>query len=323
MRVRKPRVVDLYAGAGLFSFSFLQAGFELVDAIELDPVAARTYAENLGYHVRVEDVRRIRPEGRCEVLLAGPPCQGFSTLGSRRPDDPRNLLSLEVARWAAILRPLIVVVENVEAFLRSKVWSCLADQLGRLGYEVSAFVLDAADFGAPQFRRRSFTIASTIGLISAPRRAARRTSVREAWRGLASVPDGRNNHLSPRPSTIALARMKVIPAGGDKRDVMRKAPRLAAPSWWKVHCEVTDAWGRMDWDRPCNTLRTALQNASKGRYIHPEQHRVISLREAARLHTVPDEWGFFGLPTQIARQIGNSVPPALGRAVARSILGVL
>src|SRR6266849_3183217 len=172
MPARKPRVVDLYAGAGLFSYSFRQVGFELVDAVELDPVAARTYAENLGYHVRVEDVRRIRPQGRCEILLAGPPCQGFSTLGSRRPDDPRNLLSLEVARWAAALRPLVVVVENVEAFLKSGIWSRLTDKLRKLGYEISAFTLDAADFAVPQFRRRSFTIASTIGRISAPRPAA-------------------------------------------------------------------------------------------------------------------------------------------------------
>lgn len=323
MRARKPRVVDLFAGAGLFGFSFRQAGFELAEAIELDSVAARTYAENLGNHVNVADVRKIRPKGRCEVLLAGPPCQGFSTLGNRQPDDPRNLLSLEVARWAAALRPRVVVVENVEAFLESTVWSRLTTKLVRLGYEVSAFTLDAADFGAPQFRRRSFTIASVFGPVSAPLPSRHRITVRTAWEGLSPIPNGRNNHFAPQPSKIALARMRVIPRGGDKRDVMRKAPNLAAPSWWKVHCEVTDAWGRMEWDAPCNTLRTALQNASKGRYIHPEQHRVISLREAARLHTVPDEWHFFGLPTQVARQIGNSVPPTLGRAVARTVRALL
>jgi DNA (cytosine-5)-methyltransferase 1 len=75
----------------------------------------------------------------------------------------------------------------------------------------------------------------------------------------------------------------------------------------------------MEWNAPCNTLRTALQNASKGRYIHPQQNRVVSLREAARLHSIPDDFVFYGLPTQVARQIGNSVPPALGYAVAKAI----
>jgi len=111
----------------------------------------------------------------------------------------------------------------------------------------------------------------------------------------------------------------MIPEGGDKRDIMRAAPELAPPSWWSFPGQLTDVWGRMEWDRPANTLRTCLQNASKGRYIHPEQERVISLREAARLHSIEDTWSFSGLPTQVARQIGNSVPPRLGRAVARCV----
>lgn len=112
--------------------------------------------------------------------------------------------------------------------------------------------------------------------------------------------------------------MELIPAGGDKRDILRRAPHLAPPSWHRTTCEVTDVWGRLDWDAPANTLRTCLLNPSKGRYIHPEQHRVISLREAARLHSIPDSWSFAGTPYQVARQIGNSVPPKLGAVVARA-----
>lgn len=100
---------------------------------------------------------------------------------------------------------------------------------------------------------------------------------------------------------------------------MRSAPSLAPSSWWRVRCQATDVWGRMLWDEPANTLRTALQNPSKGRYIHPERHRVISLREAARLHSVPDSWTFVGTHYQVARQIGNGVPWQLGRAVARAV----
>lgn len=320
----RPMAIELFAGAGLFSYAFGQAGFRIVRAIEVDPVAAATYARNLGSHIEVADVTRLKPQGNCDVLIAGPPCQGYSTLGRRRNDDPRSQLSLQIPRWVRTVRPKIVVIENVPAFLESRQWARIVNQLRSAGYRVDSYVLDAFDYGCPQYRRRSFTIANANGTaICEPRRHRRIRSVREAWEGLTRKPNGKNQHYAPQPSEIALARMRLIPPGGDKRDVMKKAPKLTPPSWWKLSCEVTDAWGRMEWDKPCNTLRTALQNASKGRYIHPQQHRVISLREAARLHSIPDSWSFEGLPTQIARQIGNSVPPALGRAVARAVRKML
>lgn len=316
----RPTVVDVFAGAGLFSHAFQRSGFEILRAVEMDPIAAETYARNVHARVDVADIRALKPEGRCTVLIAGPPCQGFSTIGARRPDDPRNSLCLEIGRWAKQLQPKCVVVENVAAFLESAESKRLTRSLERLGYAVTAFVLDSLDYGVAQRRCRSFTIATKSRAVTVPRRRAGHRTVLEAWDALPRVPNGLNHHYAPTPSNVALARMRVIPLGGDKRDVMRNAPRLAPPSWWKTSCEVTDAWGRMEWNAPCNTLRTALQNASKGRYIHPDQHRVISLREAARLHSIPDSWSFSGLPTQIARQIGNSVPPGLGRAVALSVL---
>jgi DNA (cytosine-5)-methyltransferase 1 len=318
-----PTVIDLFAGAGLFSYAFKKSGFRIVNAIEIDPIAAQTYVQNIGNNIEIGDVSLLKPRGLCDVLIAGPPCQGFSTLGARITNDPRNSLCLEVVRWAKILQPSIIVIENVTAFLESKEWQCLNNKLSKLDYVVEVFVLDAFDYGVPQHRRRSFTIASRVGAVKTPRERHGIRTVREAWEGLPKKPDGLNHHYAPKPSEIALARMRIIPPRGDKRDILKLAPRLAPPSWWKVSGEVTDAWGRMDWDTPCNTLRTALLNPSKGRYIHPQQHRVISLREAARLHSIPDSWIFAGLPTQIARQIGNSVPPELGRAVAREVLKVL
>lgn len=319
----KPTVVDLYAGAGLFSYAFAQAGFQNIRAIEIDSVAAATYSANLRSPVEVADLLATAPSGRCTVLIAGPACQGFSTLGKRDKNDPRNLLSLEVVRWARILRPEIVVVENVSAFLDSPIWQTLARGLKRLGYDVQASIFDAVEFGVPQKRVRSFTFASRgrQPLVTIP--GKQHMSVREAWDGLAIEPDGKNNHYAPKPSALALARMSVIRPGGDKRDVMRYAPGLSPPSWWKLDCEITDVWGRMGWDNPSNTIRTAFLNPSKGRYIHPEQHRVISLREAARLQSIPDSWEFIGLPTQIARQIGNSVPPLLGTAIAKAVYDAL
>lgn len=319
-----PTAVELFAGAGLFSYAFQREGFNVRRAIEMDKTAAATYARNIGSHIECMDVRQCEPSGTCDVLLAGPPCQGFSTLGSRNPNDPRNQLCLEVVRWAKKMRPKVVVIENVAAFLGSEVWQRTTRALIRLNYEVAPFVLDAYEMGAPQLRTRSFTIASRIGIPLVKRVARKRLyTVREAWTGLASTPDGINHHYAPKPSALALARMRLIPEGGDKRNLMDASHRLSPPSWGRMGGQATDVWGRLRWDAPSNTLRTCLLNPSKGRYIHPDQDRVISLREAARLHTIPDEWHFEGLPTQVARQIGNSVPPALGCAVARATMILL
>ncbi|MGE3171537.1 MAG: DNA cytosine methyltransferase [Planctomycetota bacterium] len=319
-----PTFVDLFAGAGLFSHAFKSEGYRLQRAIELNGDAAATCAQNHGADVVTHgDVARVRDLDPCDVLIAGPPCQGFSSLGTRRPDDPRNDLWRHITRQARTLNPQAVVIENVEPFLRTPQWKALARGLRRLDYHVQVFVLNAADFGAPQIRLRSFTLATRkpVPTIKPTRRSG--CTVRDAFTGLPSKPDGKNHHYAPRPSDLALARMKVIPAGGDKRDVMKAAPHLAPPSWRRTQSEATDVWGRMEWDAPSNTLRTAIQNPSKGRYIHPAQNRVISLREAARLQTIPDNWTFCGRPYPVASQIGNAVPPVLGKVVARTIRKLL
>jgi DNA (cytosine-5)-methyltransferase 1 len=317
---RGPTVVDMFAGAGLLSYAFVREGFDVVEAYEKDPRAAATYARNIGQHVRIADIEHARCNARCDALIAGPPCQGFSTLGKRDHNDPRNFLSIYVADWAKALQPKVVVIENVAAFLYAPVWHRLANRFRKMGYSVTSQVINAVDFGSPQRRSRSFTIASRVGnpeirpiVRSYPK------NVREAWYGLSEAPDGANWHYAPAPSALALRRMRVIPQGGDKRDVMRLAAHLVPPSWWRINGDVTDVWGRMEWEQPSNTIRTVFINPSKGRYIHPEQNRVISLREGARLQGIPDGWDFVGVPCQVSRQIGNSVPLPLGRAVARAI----
>lgn len=319
-RSSKPTVIDLFAGAGLFSSAFVAQGFDIIGAYEIDPVAATTYKLNVDNEIKLGDIRDALPHGKCDVVIAGPPCQGFSTLGKKDQYDPRNYLCLEIVRFAKILKPKIIVIENVSAFLNAPIWKVLTSSLKRQNYVIEAKTLDAVDYGLPQKRVRSFTIASKDGLAQIKsRRLEGVPDVRTAWQGLSKIPNGENHHYSPTPSPLALARMRLIPPGGDKRDVMRSAPELVPPSWWSLGIQVTDVWGRMEWHKPANTIRTALQNPSKGRYIHPEEHRVISLREAARLQGIPDGWIFQGFPTQIARHIGNSVPLSLGRAVAKAV----
>ena len=312
--------IELFAGAGLLGQAFREFGFHARLAVDADARARATYSANVGADAMRIDAREICEDIPCSVLIAGPPCQGFSTLGKRDRFDERNSLSLCVAEWAASSAPDVVVVENVPPFLETRYWQTLRRRMHRQSYKSTHWVLNAADFGAPQLRVRAFALFSRIGLPERPDPTVERhRTVREAFADLPLKPSGQGLHVAPDPGALALARFKVIPLNGDKRDVMRHAPELCPPSWLRMGTQATDVWGRMELDAPANTLRCSFQNASKGRYVHPTEHRVLTLREGARLQGVPDEWKFFGDRSSIARQIGNGVPLDLGRAVARSV----
>lgn len=318
-KASRPRLVDFCSGAGLMSEGFRRAGFEPVLAIDSDPHAVDSYRRNVGRRAEVGDVARSRPRCAAEILIAGPPCQGFSTLGKRDEADPRNLVGLAIAEWAEAIRPKAIVVENVSRFLTSRQYVELRRRLTRLGFEAEEWELDAADYGVPQRRVRAFAVFYVDEAPRRPSPAPTRLTVGDAFRALPSGPADDVMNYSPVPGPLALERFRRIPSGGDKRDLVRTAPQLCPPSWLKLGAQATDVWGRMHLDRPANTIRCCFQNASKGRYIHPREDRVISLREGARIQGVPDEWRFSGRPQPIARQIGNGVPIPLAEAVAKSL----
>lgn len=311
-------VGDLFSGAGLFGQAFSDCGAELAFAIEMDPHAAASYARNVGPHVQIGAVEALSPPRNVDVLVAGPPCQGFSTLGRRDPKDVRNRLCLEIPRWASSANTQVVVIENVPPFLQAPQWRTMSRNLRKMGYEIVTWELDAADFGVPQHRRRSFTIASRIGLPDLPQKNSRVAS----GAIFGDIASNDPMHVWPELSELAAARMRHLPFDGDRRDLMRLTPALCPPSWHRIGCQATDVWGRMNPNMPANTIRCDFQNPSKGRYIHPEQDRMISLREGARLQQIPDSWVLEGHRTSITRQIGNGVPLGLGRAVARQVLNL-
>lgn len=316
--------VDLFCGAGLFSYGFKSAGFEPVAAYDIDAKAIASYRRNVAEVAKVADIAKAENLSGVDVLIAGPPCQGFSTLGRRDPKDERNQLSLAVCRWAEATKARVVVIENVPRFLDTRVWSTIRRRLSALGYSVEKFELEAAEFGAPQMRRRAFTVASKVGAVGAPS-PLRRNSFKSVRDSILESPPraGDPMHIWPEPGELALERFRAIPRCGDKRDLIDRRPDLCPPSWSQLRNEATDVWGRVDPDMPANTLRCAFQNPSKGRYIHPFENRVLSLREGARLQGVPDSWVFSGERYPIARQIGNGVPIQLGRAVARKVAAAL
>lgn len=312
---------DLYAGAGLFSHGMKSAGLAPAFAIELSSEAAASYRRNVADCMTTGSVTDTFGVGHVDVLIAGPPCQGFSTLGRRDPLDVRNDLCLAIIPWVDQADPKVVVIENVPPFIKSHHWRQMTDALAERGYEIDVWELDAANYGAPQLRRRAFTIASRVGKIAKPKTHTRTNTADIAFS--APIQHGDEMHIWPMPSEFAMKRITLIPEGGDKRDIMARAPDLCPPSWKKMGCQATDVWGRIELGKPSNTLRCTFQNPSKGRYLHPTENRVISLREGARLQGVPDDWVFVGTPTSIARQIGNGVPIALSKAVGLAVYDAL
>lgn len=315
--MQRPLFTDMFSGAGLFSAGAVQAGMRPALAIDVSREAIASYNANVAPVGVLGSVLDDRALPQVDVLIAGPPCQGFSTLGRQDPLDIRNELALAVPTWAKRSGASVVVIENVPPFLRSVHWRQLADQLAAQGFGIQTWELEAADFGTPQLRRRAFTIASRIGPIDEPVPAGRRVTAGEALAAPIGADDAM--HRWPQPVGIAAERIALIPPNGDKRDVMRLAPELCPPSWARVGCQATDVWGRIDPAVPANTLRCTFQNPSKGRYLHPVENRCISLREGARLQGVPDNWVFEGKNYPVARQIGNGVPIPLAAAVAKVV----
>lgn len=300
--------IELFAGAGLFGGAFSELGFTSIFAADNDKKCVASYNKNVADVAEVWDVNHVRNDLRCRLVIAGPPCQGFSSLGSRDTHDSRNKLSNLVGKWAVNTNADVVVIENVPQFADSVYWKRLRNKMNRCGFEATTWTLDAYDYGTPQRRVRSFSILSKIGIPPEPKKIKKRAVVREAFSGLPTKPSQKDMDYAPYPSDIALKRFKVIPPGGDKRDIMRIAPELCPNSWFEIQGQACDVWGRMYFDKPSNTIRCSFLNASKGRYIHPIENRVISLREGARLQGVPDKWEFCGESYSIARQIGNGVP---------------
>ncbi|GAA3459360.1 DNA (cytosine-5)-methyltransferase 1 [Saccharothrix longispora] len=344
-------MIDLFAGCGGMTSGFVAAGgYAPVMAVEWDLHAAATYAANFGEgHMRWSDIASIPDEEipEADVIVGGPPCQGFSNLGSRDVDDPRNSLWREYLRFVRRAEPAVFVIENVDRFLSSTEFALL--QAETEDYELSAGVLLAADFGVPQRRRRAIVIGSRVGRIPLPSP----THPRERWhtvgdvlRGLpekplttalpASVVEffGRelpgafasaDLHIGRTPTALSLERYRHVPPGGGRFDL---PDELLPRCWREKKTGTTDVMGRMRWDAPSLTIRTEFYKPEKGRYLHPQWepglsgHRVdrpITHLEAARLQSFPDSFEWCGSKVEVARQIGNAVPPSLARAIAEHL----
>lgn len=349
-------VVDLFAGAGGLSLGFVQAGFAVVGAAEVDPRAARTYEGLVGVRPLVADLSALPPEeaarkwglepGELTVLVGGPPCQGFTQMrGYRGAGDPRNALLLVYLDYVAYLRPKFVLVENVpglaalphgRAFLEA-----LHAGLHRLGYAFREGELDAVFYGVPQRRRRYFLLGAREGLplpswpepthgppgslevVVGLKRPW--VTVREAIGHLPPLKAGERYphdpmHFAPSVGERVLRFIAKVPKDGGSRTQVPKEEWLHCH---RDHNGHKDTYGRLAWDRPAGVITSGCCNVSKGRFVHPEQDRAITPREAALLQGFPPSAVFHGPLGAVQRQIGNAVPPPLAKALALSIARVL
>ena len=327
-------LIDLFAGCGGMTLGFHATGsFNSVFAVECDQAAAETYRRNFGDHVMAAPIEEVGEFPKADVVIGGPPCQGFSPLNMRGVGLERRSLWRQYLRALDDAQPLVFVMENVPELLGSAEFQTFSAAAQERGFTVEGRVLNAADFGVPQRRRRAIVIGSRVGAPSWPPQthfppeeagpgAQTWRTFRQAVAGLPRVPDGKNWHRPRNPRPVSVQRYRAIPGEGEGRfDLAARRPDITPACWLRKTTGSTDVFGRLWWDRPAYTIRTEFYKPEKGRYLHPVEHRPITVREAARCMSFPDE---FELPeeqpmTTVAKQIGNAVPPLLAEAVAKVI----
>jgi DNA (cytosine-5)-methyltransferase 1 len=356
-----PTMIDLFAGCGGMTVGFAAEGFSSKMAVEWNQYAAATYAANFGEeHTFCGDIADIRDHQipKVDVVIGGPPCQGFSNLGSKDVNDPRNQLWKEYIRFVQVAEPEIFVLENVSRFRTSSEFQLLLDEAdhGLLkNYELTHDVLLAADYGVAQRRPRTIVIGSRVGKIKHPRptHAKMPTGNLLPWETVESriadlpeIPDstdmpestveffgrtmpgifkGMDLHFGRNPRALSLERYDHVPPGGGRFDV----PDHLLPRCWREKATgTTDVMGRMRWDAPSLTIRTEFYKPEKGQYLHPQWdandpsrrvNRVITHYEASLLQDFPPDYQWVGPKTEIARQIGNAVPAGLAQAIAKHV----
>jgi DNA (cytosine-5)-methyltransferase 1 len=340
-------LIDLFAGCGGMTLGFESTGrFESILAVEFEPDAAETWERNFGPYVpRHPDgspraIEQVEDFPETDVVIGGPPCQGFSPLNMRGVGLERRGLWREYLRALEQSDPRAFVMENVPELLRSAEYDSFRRAATKLGFTVDGRLLNAADYGVPQTRKR----AIVIGLKGSSPTWPEQTHFASAelpdedalpWRtfadavdGLPLEPDGRNWHNPRNPRPTSIERYRTIPGEGEGRfELAARRPDITPDCWLRKPTGSTDVFGRLWWNRPAFTIRTEFYKPEKGRYLHPSEHRPITVREAARCMSFPDSFEFPSPSeqsmTRVARQIGNAVPPVLASALASALIGDL
>lgn len=331
-----PVAIDLFCGCGGLTLGLKKAGFRVIGAVELNPLAAATYRKN---HPSVlvweSDIRQLDPAvlkeqlglktGNLSLLAGCPPCQGFSRLRTRNGsfvvDDPRNDLLFEFVRFVDVFRPKTLMIENVPWLADDNRFFTFLEKVQAYGYQGEYKILDAADFGVPQRRKRLIFMAGSASAIPFAATSKKRRTVQDAIADLpvaGSSGDPLHDFLSiHQPRILDLIRR--IPKDGGSRKSLPK------DLWLKCHQQNSrgfkDVYGRMAWKEVAPTITSGCFNPSKGRFLHPEEDRAITLREAAILQGFPKNYYFpAGNRSAVGTMIGNALPPPFIAAHAKLLI---
>lgn len=337
------KIIDLFCGIGGLSLGFEQAGFDVVAAVDMWEDAVKTYNHNRKQPVAKvmtvesfnDDVLPILVKSeKITGIIGGPPCQGFSTVGKREIEDPRNKMYLEFYRAVKIANPDFFVIENVKGMLTLNKGAFVKDLLERfgengLGYTISYKLVNAADYGVPQNRYRVFYVGIKNKTFKFPQEYAYKLSASD---GISDLMGADTNHYGTHPQndyqrllrgsqnkplnqdytnhteqTVKIISM--IPDGGNIKSLPSE--------FWEIR-KYNKAFERMSSTRPSNTIDTGHRN-----YFHYAEPRIPTLRESARLQSFPDEFEVLGTRGSQYKQIGNAVPPMLAKVIADQIMKII
>ncbi len=341
--------IDLFAGCGGLSKGFMDAGYNIIVGVDNDQVALNTFEANhngatglnadLSKKETFETIKKIAGEKSIDVIIAGPPCQGFSLTGPRNFDDPRNKLYLAVIDMVQQYQPKGFIIENVpgmERMYKGEVRDEILRRFREIGYNIDCKILCAADYGVPQLRQRLIFmgIRKDIGKPIFPKPTFTPDNYRTCRDAISDLPTRESgigeevdnydsepnteyqrlmrgdcntlhNHVATKHKQFVIDTIALVPEGGNYKNL---------PAGWGESRKFHMAWTRLDGSKPSRTVDTGHRNI-----FHYELNRIPTVREDARIQSFPDDFIFMGTKTQQSRQVGNAVPPLLGKVLAEQL----
>lgn len=361
------QVIDLFSGCGGLSLHFMGDGYNIVKAVEYDPVIANTYMKNHpNIEMIVDDIKNVDSsgvfkEGDADVIVGGPPCQGFSMAGARIRhgfiEDPRNYLFKHYFNVVKAVKPKVFIMENVKGMMTmekgkifEEILSIFHDSklLDGKPYNLTYRLVKANEYGIPQRRERLIIVGSNIENIDLEQLWEKtfddvrsevphffdNVTVEDA---IGNMPQPTDDGIveNPRPVTEYqryLASSKETISNHSKSRHSRKAiERMESigvgENFESLNEDIksvhSGSYGRLSWDEPAMTITTRFDTPAGGRFIHPVENRTLTHREAARIQSFPDDFEFYGDRRSIARQIGNAVPPKISFFLSRLVRNIL
>jgi len=346
-----PTVLDLFCGCGGISKGFELAGFSIIGGIDFNEDATKSFKLNFPEAtVKCRDITEISNEevktlyDGVDVIVGGPPCQGFSSANrwQKEIEDPRNKLFFQYLRFVEVLRPKVILIENVRGLLirdNGYAKNCIEKLLTSMGYVVANSILDSSNYGVPQIRKRAFFVAfrkdikiEAFNFSAIPHLP--KVTVEDAIGELYALENGDTTHIPTKPANeyteylrsgidilndhtltypaeIVQRRISFVPQGGNWQNV----PNELWPS--QRSNRHSSAYKRLAPNEPSCTIDTGNAHSN---YFHPLFNRIPSIRESARLQSFPDSFAFYGSRGSRYKQVGNAVPPLLAKAVASQIM---